>query len=96
MTLDDIASLLEESFLNVQIGILPTGVNRVNVGDVGRSKMSGVKCAFVLGANEGMLPMPMPEGVIFADSELELFSQRGVAAGRDGEFRKSESNYNLS
>ncbi len=95
LTADDAAALLEESFLNVQIGILPTGVNRVNVGDVGRSKTSGIKCGFVLGANEGMLPTPMPEGVIFADRELEVLKQKGIAAGRDGEFRKSESSFNL-
>lgn len=95
LDLDDILSLLEESFLNVQIGVLPTGVNNVTVGDVGRSKMSNIKCSFILGANEGLLPMPMPEGVIFADSELESFKQKGIAAGRGGEFRKSESNYNL-
>lgn len=95
MELDDIISLLEESFLNVQIGVLPTGVNNVIIGDVGRSKMSNIKCSFILGANEGQLPIPMPEGTIFTDNELEVFKQNGVSAGRDADFRKSESNYNL-
>ena len=95
LDLDDTISLLEECFSNVQIGVLPTGINKVTVGDVGRSKTSDIKCTFILGANEGQLPMPMPEGAIFADNELEVFAQKGVAAGRGGEFRKSESSYNL-
>ena len=95
LELEDVVDLLTESFLNVQIGVLPTGVNNVLVGDIGRSKMSKVKCTYILGANEGLLPTPMPEGAIFGDNELEAFKQKGIAAGRDGEFRKSESNYNL-
>ncbi|MEX1378068.1 MAG: PD-(D/E)XK nuclease family protein [Eubacteriales bacterium] len=95
LDLDDIISLLEECFSNVQIGVLPTGINKVTVGDVGRSKTADIKCTFILGANEGLLPISVPEGTIFADNELEVFAQNGVSAGRGGEFRKSESNYNL-
>ena len=95
LELDDIIALLEESFSNLQIGVLPTGINNVTVGDVGRSKTSHIKCTFIIGANEGLLPTPMPEGVIFADNELEVFKQKGISAGRDAEFRKNESNYNL-
>ncbi len=95
LELDDIIDLLTESFLNVQIGILPTGINNVIVGDVGRSKAASVKCSFILGANEGLFPAPMAEGAIFTDNELSELKQKGVTAGRDKEFRKSESSFNL-
>ncbi|MBN2878817.1 MAG: PD-(D/E)XK nuclease family protein [Clostridia bacterium] len=93
--LDEIIKLLEESLSAVKIGVLPTGTNNVSVGDIGRTKVSGVKCTFILGANEGLLPPPLPEGAIFGDNELAELKNSGVQAGRGGEFRKSESNYNI-
>lgn len=95
LSMEDIIALLEEAFINAQVGILPTGTNSVLVGDTGRSKSSGTQCLFLLGANEGMLPRALPEGNIFGEQELQFLQQSGITAGRSEAFKRSESAYSL-
>lgn len=88
LSLDDVIRMLEEAFLDAKIGILPTGMNSVIIGDTSRSKLSAVRCIFLLGANDSMLPPQIKEGAILNDNELETLKQQGITAGKNAGLKR--------
>lgn len=85
-TLDEIVSLSGDTVTNVTefynllvtafsqstIGVIPSSIDRVIVGNTERTRVDGLKVLFVLGVNEGVFPMSSkPDGVL-TDNDKEL------------------------
>ncbi|KGX92636.1 ATP-dependent helicase [Pontibacillus halophilus JSM 076056 = DSM 19796] len=70
---------MESGFDSLNFAHVPPSMDHIIVGNVDRSRITGIKCAFLLGVNEGMWPMkPQSEGVI-SERERELLSESGLA-----------------
>lgn len=48
--------ILEAGFSSLKLGIIPTTLDQVLVGDIKRSKVKDIKGLFVIGCNDGVLP----------------------------------------
>lgn len=69
---------METGLESLDFSHVPPSMDHVIVGSVDRSRITGIKSAFLLGVNEGLWPMkPQAEGMI-SEQERELLSEHGV------------------
>ncbi|MRH44175.1 helicase-exonuclease AddAB subunit AddB [Aquibacillus halophilus] len=78
MSLQVFQTTLETGFESLKFAHVPPSMDHVVTGTIDRSRFSGVKCAFLLGVNEGVWPMkPSTDGMISED-ERELLAEHGM------------------
>ncbi|MDL4842860.1 helicase-exonuclease AddAB subunit AddB [Aquibacillus rhizosphaerae] len=69
---------LETGFESLKFAHVPPSMDHVVTGTIDRSRMSGIKCAFLLGVNEGVWPMkPSADGMI-SEEERDLLKEQGM------------------
>lgn len=69
---------LEAGFESLEFAHVPPSIDHVVTGTIDRSRISGIKCAFLLGVNEGIWPMkPSAEGMI-TEEEREILADHGL------------------
>ena len=72
LSLQEFADILDAGFGEIEIGIIPGGVDRVVVGDVERTRLKQVKVLFFLGVNDGNIPKGSTGGGIISDIDREF------------------------
>ena len=72
------AGMLAQGFKRSEIGVLPSSVDCVLLGDISRTKTSGVRSVFIMGVNEGILPAPVSDDSLFSGRELDSMNQMGA------------------
>ncbi|WP_172249718.1 helicase-exonuclease AddAB subunit AddB [Saccharibacillus deserti] len=80
VTPQEFAGMLETGIAGLTLGLVPPALDRVLLGDMERTRPLGIQYAFVLGLNDGVVPLaPVqsgllsePERVRLAESGLEL------------------------
>ncbi|MGP4106622.1 helicase-exonuclease AddAB subunit AddB [Virgibacillus sp. L01] len=78
MNLDTFRTTLEAGFDSLTFSHVPPSMDHVIVGTIDRSRISGMKCSFLLGVNDGVWPMkPAAEGMI-NEQERELLAGHGI------------------
>lgn len=70
--------LLEAGFSSLEIGVIPTTVDQVLVGDVRRSKSQSIRGLVVVGVNDGILPSVRSEEDLLTEAEKESLLQMGI------------------
>lgn len=75
MTMQEFADILDAGFGEIQVGIIPGGVDRVVVGDMERSRLKQVKALFFLGVNDGNIPRSGSRGGIISDIDREFLQE---------------------
>ncbi|MCL2697659.1 MAG: PD-(D/E)XK nuclease family protein [Oscillospiraceae bacterium] len=78
--LDDYISILKSVFGKTMIARPPQVLDCVTVGDLRRTRTSGVKAVFLMGANQGDFPQNslIGAGAEFTDSETENLCAAGI------------------
>ncbi|WP_152654874.1 helicase-exonuclease AddAB subunit AddB [Oceanobacillus sp. CFH 90083] len=75
---------INAGFEALEFSHVPPTMDHVLVGTIDRSRMSGVRCAFLVGVNEGIWPMkPGIDGMI-DDEERDLLEQNGLKLADNG------------
>ncbi len=74
-----------------KIGLVPTSLDQVAVGNVERSKHGDIRALFVLGVCDGTFPVPRTPSGVFSDRERELLKQEGLELS---ETAKTKTFYN--
>ncbi len=65
--------IVEHAFSSYKAGLTPPAKQTVVVGNIERTKLSSCKVLYIIGANEGLMPSPAPEGsAMFSSSEINL------------------------
>lgn len=83
LTAREVADLLEEGCADTTVGVLPTSVDTVLVGDIGRTKNAALRRLVVLGASDGVLPSyGVPDGLL-ANRDVAALRGMGLPVGRD-------------
>lgn len=78
MTLTPFRATLDAGFETLKFAHVPPSIDHVIVGTIDRSRISGIKCSFLLGVNEGVWPMkPSGDGMI-NEQERELLAGHGL------------------
>jgi ATP-dependent helicase/nuclease subunit B len=78
INLPEYQRLLEAGFTSLEIGVIPTTIDQVLVGDVRRSKSQQVKGLIVVGVNDGILPSARIEEGLLTEAEKELLLDHGI------------------
>jgi len=81
VTLKEYLRILEAGFISLEVGIIPTTIDQVLVGNIQRSKSHDIKGLLVLGVNDGVIPSGPEEEGILSEFEKELLLERGVDLG---------------
>src|SRR5690625_7897936 len=68
---------LEAGFESLKYAHVPPSIDHVIVGTIDRSRISGMKCSFLLGVNEGVWPMNPPVEGIIKDRKSVVEGKRG-------------------
>ncbi|MFC3040657.1 helicase-exonuclease AddAB subunit AddB [Virgibacillus xinjiangensis] len=78
MTLPTFRKAMEAGFETLKFAHVPPTMDHVIVGTIDRSRISGIKCSFLLGVNDGVWPMkPAADGMI-NEQERELLEEHGL------------------
>ena len=72
ISMQEFADILDAGFSEIEIGIIPGGIDRVVAGDLERSRLKQVKVLFVLGVNDGNIPRNSSKGGILSDIDREF------------------------
>ncbi|OZM58209.1 helicase-exonuclease AddAB subunit AddB [Lottiidibacillus patelloidae] len=70
--------MIESGIENMQFSLVPPSLDQVMLGAIDRSRFSNVKCAFVLGVNEGVFPAKPQEDGLFLEEEREALQKFGA------------------
>ncbi|MCD7765833.1 MAG: exodeoxyribonuclease V subunit gamma [Lachnospiraceae bacterium] len=74
----EFAQILDAGLSEAKIGIIPPGIDQVQVGDIRRSRLANVKVLFFLGLNDGWVPSRGDGGGIVSDTEREILIATGA------------------
>lgn len=75
----EFAEILDAGFAEAKVGIIPPGIDQVQVGDIERSRLANIKVLFFLGLNDGWVPARGENSGIVSDMERELLQETGIA-----------------
>ncbi|WP_102347413.1 helicase-exonuclease AddAB subunit AddB [Bacillus sp. Marseille-P3661] len=74
ISLELFKNMIQTGLESMHFATVPPAMDQVLVGDMERSRFSNLKCTFILGANDGVIPLkPVEEGVI-TEEEREFLS----------------------
>ncbi|HYE81356.1 MAG TPA: helicase-exonuclease AddAB subunit AddB [Clostridia bacterium] len=85
--------LLAVGFGEYNIGLIPPALEQVLVGSLERSKSHDVKAIYILGANDGIFPVPFKQEGILSDRDREALLTLGVELAPDTRGRTFEQQY---
>lgn len=95
MTLKEYIRILDAGFASLEVGIIPTTIDQILIGNIQRSKSHDIKALFVLGVNDGVLPLGKDEDGILAEGEKMVMKEMGLSLGTDRERKAYEEKFNI-
>lgn len=72
------AGILETGLAELRMGLVPPALDQVLVGSMDRTRTSGVKFAFLLGFNEGIVPAQFQEDGVLSEGERSFLEGAGM------------------
>jgi len=92
-SLKEYIKVLEAGLSSHELGIIPTTVDQVLVGNIQRSKSHNIKALFVMGINDGILPTSkFQEGVLSSD-ESDFLAEQGWELTKSWEMQAAEESF---
>ncbi|WP_134684268.1 helicase-exonuclease AddAB subunit AddB [Brevibacillus migulae] len=77
LDLETYVRILDSGLESITLGLVPPALDQVLVGQMERSRQPDVKALFILGVNEGMIPMRHVEDGILDEAERERLTAAG-------------------
>lgn len=93
VSIQEFAKLLDAGLSGSSLGLLPSGVDRVIIGDIERTRFPEIRALFVLGVNDGVLPSVGDAEGLFAEVERETLTGMGVDLAHGGSRRAFEEQF---
>ncbi|QAY66310.1 helicase-exonuclease AddAB subunit AddB [Paenibacillus protaetiae] len=73
------AGMLETGLESLKLAAVPPAVDQVLVGSMDRTRPGRIQVSYVLGANDGVMPMRVKEDGILTEEERERLAEAGIA-----------------
>jgi len=93
VSIKEYRKVLEAGFLSFELGIIPTTIDQVLVGNIQRSKSHDIKALFVVGVNDGILPSGRDEEEILSVQEKEILQNMGLDLGFNLDMKSDEERF---
>jgi ATP-dependent helicase/nuclease subunit B len=81
------AGLMDTGLESMKLSLVPPAMDQILIGSMDRTRSSGIKYAYLLGANDGIIPAQMQENGVLTEGEREILQQSGMPMA-DGSERK--------
>ncbi|MBJ6363098.1 helicase-exonuclease AddAB subunit AddB [Paenibacillus sp. GCM10012307] len=78
ITAELFGGMLEAGLESLRIGSIPPSLDQVLVGSLDRTHSDNIKVCYVLGANDGIMPMRIKEDGLLTDQERERLAEGGI------------------
>ena len=78
MTVDLFAKMVESGLESLKFSLVPPSLDQVLIGSVDRSRYTDVKCVFLIGVNEGVLPAKPVEDGLLTERDRDVLSAMGI------------------
>ncbi|MGS0764415.1 helicase-exonuclease AddAB subunit AddB [Syntrophomonas curvata] len=92
-SLKDYIKVLEAGFSSHELGMIPTTVDQVLVGNIQRSKSHNIKALFVMGVNDGIIPSAKHNEGVLSSDESDYLADQGVDISENLEMQVAEENF---
>ncbi|OWA36664.1 helicase-exonuclease AddAB subunit AddB [Saccharibacillus sp. O16] len=69
LTAEEFAGMLETGLAGLTLGLVPPALDQVLLGDMERTRPWGIKYAFVLGLNDGIVPLVPDQSGLLSESD---------------------------
>lgn len=76
LTIQEFAEILDAGFEAAKVGVIPSGYDRVMVGDIERTRLEHIKALFFIGVNDGIIPKADARGGIISQFEREELAKQ--------------------
>lgn len=87
------SDILETGMDTMRFSLVPPAIDQVLVASLDRSRLSNIKCTFILGANEGVIPAKPNEDGILSEKERESLEEAGVQLAPGGRVQLLDENF---
>lgn len=87
------AGMMETGLESLKLAAVPPSLDQVLVGSIGHTRLERVKACYVLGANDGVLPMRVQEDGLLTETERGLLEERGLAMAPGARRRLLDERY---
>ncbi|MBQ8318416.1 MAG: exodeoxyribonuclease V subunit gamma [Lachnospiraceae bacterium] len=78
VTVREFNEIVDVGFKELSLGIIPTNLDMVMVGDITRTRLDGVKVLFIIDVNEGIIPKTGSKTGIISEREKEKLLAMGA------------------
>ena len=85
------ADLLNDSFTDMKVGLLPQAQGNVLLGTLSRSLTGNCKALFLAGVNDGILPKEASSESILTQRELEELKEQGITLSKTDSVLREEN-----
>ncbi|KAB3534144.1 helicase-exonuclease AddAB subunit AddB [Alkaliphilus pronyensis] len=85
VSLKEYRGILDSGFTATEIGVIPSTVDQVLIGNIERSRSHDVKGLFLIGVNDGVLPATGEDEGILQLNERSILCEKGIALAYDRE-----------
>lgn len=95
ITLKEYIRVLESGFSSLEVGIIPTTIDQVLVGNMQRSKSHDIKALFLVGVNDGIIPSGKDDDGILSDEERIFMKEKDIMLGYDSQKKVYEEKFSI-
>ena len=91
ITTQEYADLLNDSFADIKVGLLPQAQGSVLLGTLSRSLTGNCRALFLAGVNDGVLPKDGASEAILTQRELEELQEKGYTLSKTDSVLREEN-----
>lgn len=95
ISLKEYYKLLETGFSTCEIGVIPSTIDQVLVGNLERSRSHDIKGLFIVGVNDGILPSLHGEEGVLLDHERKSLEELGLELAASGDTKLFQENFSI-
>lgn len=95
MTVKEFADALKIMFDGISVGAIPTAEDQVIIGSASTLRASDIKCAILIGVNEGEFPQNVKETGVFSDRDKELLADLDITLSANTSTRSADELFYL-
>ncbi|MCC5912181.1 MAG: helicase-exonuclease AddAB subunit AddB [Clostridiaceae bacterium] len=95
VSLRDYYKILESGFSACEIGVIPSTIDQVLVGNMARSRSHDIKALLVMGVNDGILPAIHDDEGILLEHEKKTLENEGLELAISGEGKLLQQQFSI-
>ncbi|KAB3533441.1 helicase-exonuclease AddAB subunit AddB [Alkaliphilus serpentinus] len=95
ITIKEYRDILESGFSSTEIGVIPSTIDEVLIGNIQRSRSHDIKALFLIGVNDGIIPSIGEDEGLLNHQERSLLMEVGFEFGHQPDSHLYEEKFNI-